>query len=90
MNLVVRGWQGDEWPEKRVSIVDAEADSVLFINSRYSEIDESMIKAKEICHRYNCHDELVDLLNDLINNYELGLHVDMKIGDALSKARGEK
>lgn len=67
MNLVARKWSGAAWPEERVSIADSDSDMGLFINARYAGIDESLDKAKVICHRNNCHDDLKSSLMEMID-----------------------
>lgn len=53
MRLVVRRWEGLDWPENRVSIADADAGHALFISARYADVDEAYKQAEEICKAYN-------------------------------------
>jgi len=69
MKIEARKWDGEEWPEKRVSIADTDTKFCLFVSARYADIDEAKIQANEVCRRVNCHDELVEALVSMVEQY---------------------
>lgn len=68
VKLESRLWLGDDWPERRVSIVDITpgTNQAMFINARYTGISDSWKQATEMVTRYNHYPELVNALSELL------------------------
>lgn len=69
--LEVRRWEGEQWPDKRISIVSADHSGwnlarAMFINTRYADLDEAEEQATEIARRCNNWDGLIDAAKTLI------------------------
>lgn len=59
--LKARFWDGEQWPERRVSIVD-DNEHALFVSARYADIRTAMIQAEEISLYANYHHQLIEAL----------------------------
>lgn len=84
---VVRKWDGDEWPDKRLSIANKDTQEALFISPRYANIDSEEVK--------ECFDmaaaapdmyEALEYLREFVPTEHDRAYIDLN----LAKARGEK
>lgn len=68
--LEVRRWDGEEWPEKRISIAAVDHSGgpshALFINARYADLDEALRLAEEYSRRCNAWDKVKAKLQSAI------------------------
>lgn len=74
--LKVRRWDGDQWPERRVSISN-EDEHALFVSARYADIEKAELQAKEIVTAVNNYQRLREALDRLVRScdnleYEAG------------------
>jgi hypothetical protein len=65
--LSVRNWNGEQWPESRVSLSTDEGRAVA-INPRYVTINDSLDSFHHIAKCVNSHDELVSSLENLLSS----------------------
>lgn len=62
--IVVRRFDGDEWPGRRVSI--SCGDHALFISPPYADLDSSAVQARQLAHYANCHNDLLEALGPFV------------------------
>jgi|SRR5690554_128782 len=67
--LKVRCWDGDQWPERRVSIANGD-EHALFVSARYADIEKAELQAKEIVTAVNNYHRLRDQLIDCLELME--------------------
>ena len=75
MNLIKRKFSGDNWPEKRISLSDADSGYCLFVSARYAELVDSERYADLIIAEFNATSDLRE------KNKELRLEI-QKLRDA--------
>lgn len=67
--LEVRRWDGETWPEKRISIAAADIMEGLgeakFVSARYADLDEAQEQAEEIARRCNNWPHIQELASEL-------------------------
>lgn len=68
--LKVRRWDGDQWPERRVSITNGDGHG-LFVSARYAAIEKAELQAKEIVTSVNYHHRLRDLVDAAVKCHAL-------------------
>ena len=64
--LIVRRWDGDEWPDKRISVASRDSQEALFISARYADIDQSEEYAAFIVQACNEHYKQKELNAQLV------------------------
>ena len=85
---IVRKWDGNNWPDKRISIGCAESKEALFISPRYADIESESVKAN--ANLVAAAPDMYNLLNKILNaDYSLEWSMG-EIEELLAKARGEK
>jgi hypothetical protein len=95
--LEVRFWDGEDWPERRISLGCKEDNGrAVMISPRFVELEEAEQDAIYIANIVNQHDELVESLRNAIRiiDFDGGTkHID-EARDLLAKidahANGEK
>lgn len=65
-NLVVRKWDGDQWPEKRISLGCKDYGQAVAISPRYADLSVAEQDFEAIALRVNNHERLVKALDDLL------------------------
>lgn len=94
MNIEVRQFDGEEWPEKRISISDKDSGYCLFVNARYADLAESKQQAEFIAHAIKHVDALADALAEIVSQYVINGFVSCRAvtnaEEALKAYRGEE
>lgn len=67
-DLEVRLWDGDDWPERRVSLACTDGKHAVMISPRYADIGQAQANAEEIALRCRYHDRLVELVSDAMED----------------------
>ncbi len=67
-NLVVRKWDGDEWPEKRISLGCRYEGQSVAISPRYTELSVAEQDFEEIAVRVNNHERLVQVIDEALTD----------------------
>lgn len=63
-NLVVRKWNGEDWPERRISLGCKDDGQAVAISPRYAELSVAEKDFEEIAMRVNNHERLVEALRE--------------------------
>jgi len=72
--LEVREWDGDEWPEKRVSLGCPYEKHAVAISPRYADIEQAKANMAEIAKHSNYHAKLVKALREVAATLDWQCH----------------
>lgn len=70
LNLEVRKFDGEEWPEKRVSIGDKQSGLSVMISPRYADLEQAEVDARVIVHHTNNYLAVWGYLEEAISHLD--------------------
>jgi hypothetical protein len=86
-HLEVRFWDGEDWPEKRISLACNESGNAIMISPRFVGIEIAKQNANLIANIVNQHNELVEALRNAVRiiDFEDGTKTINEARDLLAK-----